>query len=249
MQTRRAPAPIPCENCPLRERPAFRNLSPEELAFMHRFKRGELVVAAGATILLEESASPHLYTILEGWAFRHKAIADGRRQVLNFALPGDLVGLQIAIMNDMQHTVTALTQTRLCVFQRDKVWSVFQGHPALGFAMTWIAAREEQLLDGHLLSVGQRRALERAAYLILHLYDRAEAVGYAADDAMQAPFGQGHFADALGITPVHLSRTLRKLRDRGLLAWRDDTLSILNRKELERVSAYERTETEPRPLI
>jgi CRP-like cAMP-binding protein len=246
---RRAPAPIPCENCPLRERPAFRNLSPEELAFMHRFKRGELVVEAGATILLEESASPHLYTILEGWAFRHKAIADGRRQVLNFALPGDLVGLQIAIMNDMQHTVTALTQTRLCVFQRDKVWSVFQGHPALGFAMTWIASREEQLLDGHLLSVGQRRALERAAYLILHLYDRAEAVGYAADDVMQAPFGQGHFADALGITPVHLSRTLRKLRDRGLLAWRDDTLSILNRKELERVSSYERTETEPRPLI
>jgi CRP/FNR family transcriptional regulator, anaerobic regulatory protein len=249
MQLRRPPHPVPCEHCPLRARPAFRALSPEELAFMHRFKRGELVVDPGATILLEESASPHLYTILEGWAFRHKAIADGRRQVLNFALPGDLVGLQIAIMNQMQHTVTALTRTRLCVFQRDKVWSLFNGHPALGFAMTWIASREEQLLDGHLLSVGQRTALERTANLVLHLYERAAAVGYAADDAMQAPFGQSHFADALGITPVHLSRTLRKLRDRGLLAWRDDTLSILDRPELERIAAYERIETEPRPLI
>ena len=246
---RRGPAPIPCELCPLRQRPAFRALSPEELAFMHSFKRGELVVDPGATILLEESASPHLYTILEGWAFRHKQIEDGRRQVLNFALPGDLVGLQLAIMNEMQHTVTALTRTRLCVFQRDKVWSVFTDHAALGFAMTWIAAREEQLLDGHLLSVGQRKALERVAYLILHLYERAEGVGYAGDDALQAPFTRAHFADALGITPVHLSRTLRRLRERELVRWRDESLVILNRPELERIASYERVEGARRPLI
>ena len=249
MQTRRAAAPIPCESCPLRERPAFRALSREEVAFMHRFKRGELVVEAGATILLEESASPHLYTILEGWAFRHKQLVDGRRQVLNFALPGDLIGLQVAIMNDMQHTVTALTRARLCVFERDKVWSVFTDNPALGFAMTWSAAREEQLLDGHLLSVGQRTARERAGYLALHLYERAAAVGYAADDVMRVPFSQAHFADALGITPVHLSRTLRKLRDDKLLVWRDDSMTFLNRAALERIAAYERVEGQTRPLI
>ena len=152
-------------------------------------------------------------------------------------------------MNEMQHTVTALTRTRLCVFQRDKVWSVFKDHPALGFAMTWIAAREEQLLDGHLLSVGQRNALERVAYLILHLYERAEAVGYAGDDILQAPFTQAHFADALGITTVHLSRTLRRLRERELVRWRDDSMVILNRPELERLAAYERIEGAERPLI
>ena len=247
--SRPTPAPIPCESCPLRRRPAFRELSQTELAFMHRFKRGELVVDPGATILLEDSASPHIYTILEGWAFRHKQIEDGRRQVLNFALPGDLLGLQIAVMNDMQHTVSALTRTRLCVFQRDKVWSVFADHPALGFAMTWIAAHEEQLLDGHLLSVGQRNALERVAYLVLHLYERAATVGYAGDDLLQAPFGQAHFADALGITTVHLSRTLRRLRERELLLWRDDMITILNRPELERIAAYEYVEGERRPLI
>ena len=249
MRSRRAPAPIPCASCPLRERPAFRALSREELVFMHGFKRGELIVDPGATILLEEAASPHLYTILEGWAFRHKAIEDGRRQVLNFALPGDLVGLQLAIMNEMQHTVTALTRTRLCVFQRDKVWSVFTDHAALGFAMTWSAAREEQLLDGHLLSVGQRKALERVAYLILHLYERAEGVGYAGADVLQAPFTRSHLADALGITTVHLSRTLRRLRDRQLVRWVDDRLEILNRPELERLAAYERIEGARRPLI
>ena len=249
MRSRRATAPVPCDQCPLRERRSFRNLSEGELAFMLSFKRGELVVAPGATILLEESASPHLYTILEGWAYRHKSLADGRRQVLNFALPGDLLGLQVAVMNDMQHTVTALTEARLCVFQRDKVWTVFEDHPELAFAMTWMAAHEEQLLDGHLLSIGQRSALERAAYLILHVYERAEAVGYAGEDELQAPFGQGHFADALGITPVHLSRTLKKLREQGLVQWRDDCLVILDRPRLEELAAYERTEPLPRPLI
>lgn len=247
--TRRGPAPIPCESCPLRELGVFRELSREEVAFMHRFKRGELIVDPGATILLEESASPHLYTILEGWAFRHKQIEDGRRQVLNFALPGDLVGLQLAIMNEMRHTVTALTRIRLCVFQRDKVWSVFADHPSLGFEMTWSAAREEQLLDGHLLSVGQRNALERVAYLVLHLYERAEGVGCAGNDALPAPFTQAHFADALGITTVHLSRTLRRLRERDLLRWTDSSIVVLNRPELERLASWERVEGARRPLI
>ncbi len=152
-------------------------------------------------------------------------------------------------MNEMQHTVTALTQTRLCVFRRDKVWSVYQNHPDLAFSMTWMAAREEQLLDSHLLSIGQRNALERASYLILHLYDRAAAVGYARKDTLQVPFGQSHFADALGITPVHLNRTLRKLRERGLVLWRDDGIVILDRRQLESVAKYERDERSRRPLI
>ena len=249
MRSRRIPEPVPCHECPLRALKTFRPLSEKEVSFLNNFKRGELVVEAGATILLEESASPHLYTILEGWAFRHKQLEDGRRQVLNFAFPGDLVGLQIAVMNDMEHTVTALTQTRLCVFQRDRVWQVYEDHAELAFSMTWIAAREEQLLDDHLLSVGQRSALERFAYLILHLYGRAEEVGYAADDRMAVPFGQTHIADALGITSVHLSRTLRKLRERGLMRWVDDTLEILDRTQLETLADYQFREPSRRPLL
>ncbi len=216
---------------------------------MHRFKRGELVVEAGATILLEQTPSPHLYTILEGWAFRQKQIEDGRRQVLNFGLPGDLVGLQMAIMGEMQHTVTALTRIRLCVFQRDDIWKMFRDHPELAFSITWMASREEQLLDGLLLSVGQRTAPERTAHLVLHLYDRAEAVGYAGDDAMQAPFSRTHFADALGITPEHLSRTLRKLRQNDLLRWSDDRIEIVNRAAVEELATYEPERDTPRPLI
>jgi len=240
---------VRCENCPLRQLPTFRELTGAEVDFMNTFKRGELIVDPGATILLEESASPHVFTLLEGWAYRHKQIADGRLQVLNFALPGDLLGLQLAIMNEMQHTVTALTRVRLCVFQRDNVWSVYRDHPSLGFTMTWVAAREEQLLDGHLLSVGQRNATERTVYLALHLYDRANAVGYADSDVLPTPFNHMHFANALGITPVHLSRTLRTLRDRGLMRWGDSGIFLQDRVALETLASYERPGKDRRPLI
>jgi len=61
--------------------------------------------------------------------------------------------------------------------------------------------------------------------------------------------GGADLADALGITTVHLSRTLRRLRDRELVRWADDSIEILNRPELERLAAYERTEGARRPLI
>ncbi len=241
--------PVSCRQCPLRKLPVFRPFSPRELDFMSRFKTGELVVEAGATVLMEETASPHLFTVLDGWAYRHKQLEDGRRQVLNFSLPGDLVGLQSAVMNHIQHTVTALTRTTLCVFQRDRIWTIFTDFPELSFALTWLAAREEQLLDGHLLSLGQRTALERAAFLFLHLYDRAERVGYAADGQMRAPFTQVHLADALGITNVHFSRTLKKLQDDNLLRWSEGMIYLRDRVKIEAIASYEAPPDQTRPLI
>lgn len=240
---------VRCKNCPLRRMRAFRNLDDRELAFLSRFKIGEMVVEAGSTILLEETSSPHLYTVLDGWVYRHKQTQDGRRQVLNFALPGDLVGLQAAMMNDIQHTVTALTRTTLCVFQRSRIWTVFTDFPELAFGLTWLAAREEQLLDGHLLSLGQRSALERCAYLFLHLYDRASRIGYAKDDKMAAPFTRTDLADALGITNVHLSRTLKKLHERKLLRWSDGIIDIGDRPHLEAIADYEPPTDTIRPLF
>lgn len=108
---------------------------------MSSFKRGELVAEAGSTILSEGSHSPHLYTVLSGWAFRFKTLQDGRRQILNYLLPGDLLGLQGSIMGEMEHSVEALTTMVLCVFQRDKLDSLFEGYPGLGFDVTWIAAQ------------------------------------------------------------------------------------------------------------
>src|SRR5882672_7314340 len=167
---------VPCEKCPLRDLHALREFSTKELEFVSEFKSGELNIQAGTNILLQGTNSAHLYTILSGWAFRHKTLPDGRRQILNLALPSDLLGLQGSVNDEMQHSVEALTDMILCVFPREKLWSLYTDHPTLAFDVTWLAAREEQMLDEGLLSVGRRTAMERLAYLLLAMFQRAEEV-------------------------------------------------------------------------
>lgn len=231
-----APVKTKCRYCPLRANTSFQDFSQEELRFIENFKIGELRLDAGTNILLEGARSPHLYTVLRGWSFRHKSLDDGRRQVLNFALPGDFMGLQMSVLGEMEHNVTAMTDVTLCVFDRERLWEVFKDYPDLSFSITWIAAREEQMLDGNLVSLGQRSARERIAYLVLQLYQRAEQVGLAGNQTMETPFTQSHLAEALGLTNVHVSRTLRRLEHEGLLEWRRPILRILDKSGLERVA-------------
>ena len=165
--------------CVLRGNPSFRPFEPDELKFVSTFKRGELVADAGSMILSEGSHSAQLFTLLSGWAFRYKTLEDGRRQILNYLLPGDLMGLQGSVIGEMQHSVESLSPVVLCVFQRDALSTLFKNQPGLAFDITWLASREERMLDENLLSVGRRSAMERAAYLIAFIYQRAARVGLA----------------------------------------------------------------------
>ena len=239
---------VPCEQCPLRGLPAFRDFTEQELNFVSNFKRGELVAEGGSTILSEGSHSPHLYTVLSGWAFRFKTLPDGRRQILNYLLPGDLIGLQGSILGEMEHSVEALTTMVLCVFQRDKLDGLFEGYPGLGFDVTWLAAREERMLDEHLLSLGRRTAVERAAYLLAFLYSRAETLGRV-KDRLQIPITQQHVADTLGLSIVHTNKTLRKLADKGLIRWLDRSCEVVDPEGLQELADWDGLNERKRPLI
>ncbi|MEX0953657.1 MAG: Crp/Fnr family transcriptional regulator [Rhizobiaceae bacterium] len=239
-----------CPNCPLRDNEHFRDFDKEQLAFVMAFKSGELRLDAGATILVEGSHSAHLYTILEGSAFRYKMLEDGRRQILNFVMPGDLIGLQSVLMAEMQHSIEALTPLRLCVFERDRVDEVFRDHPRLAYDVTWIAAREERILDEHLLSVGRRSAFERAAYLIAFLHRRATRSGFIRRKPHLLPVTQQHLADTLGLSVVHTNKTLRKLITRKLIAWRNHGCEVLDADALSDIAGWPDDEDEmPRPFI
>jgi CRP-like cAMP-binding protein len=241
---------VSCENCPLRSNPVFREFSPEELKFISSFKRGELRVDAGALILSEGAHSAQLFTLLSGWAFRYKTLEDGRRQILNYILPGDLVGLQGSVMGEMQHSVEALSPVVLCVFQRDKLPTLFANHPGLGFDITWLASREERMLDEILLSVGRRSAIERAAYLVAFIYQRARRAGGAGDgQRVLLPISQQHVADTLGLSIVHTNKTLRKLAERGLIRWHGRACEVLDEAGLLHVAGWAGLDEQKRPLI
>ena len=240
---------VPCEKCPLRKRPVFRPFEPEELAFVSRFKTGELSVDRGATVLVEGANSAHLYTVLSGWGFRYKLLPDGRRQILNYAMPGDLIGLQGSLMDEMSHSVEALSPMLLCVFERDQLHELYRRHPGLAYDITWLASREEQMLDENLLSVGRRTALERAAYLLAFIVQRAEAVGVEGGNPLELPITQQHVADTLGLSLVHTNKTLRKLVQRGLISWQERGCTVRDLDGLLGVARWEGIKETVRPLV
>jgi CRP-like cAMP-binding protein len=236
-------------DCWIRRLGSFRQFSPTELAFVSEFKVGQFAANAGSTIVSEGTRNPHLFTVFEGWGFRYKMLEDGRRQVLNYVLPGDLIGLQGVLMGEMQHSVEAITPMQLCVFEREKFSTLFERHAGLAFDVTWIAAQEERILDEHLLSIGRRSATERAAYLLAFLGNRARDTGLVNGGPITLMITQQHLADTLGLSIVHTNKTLRKLADRHVIRWLERGCEILDEAALRRIAGWQPGAPRQRPFI
>lgn len=236
-------------NCPLRNKELFAAKSEEDLRQIEQFKKGELQIEEGTTLLMEGSNAPQLYTALTGMGLRYKTLPNERRQVINFIFPGDFIGLQAAVMAEMQHTVVAATDMTLCVFDRAEFMTFFRNHPERAFDITWLAAVEEHFLGDALLTIGQRSALERVAWGLLQLYRRAQALDMTQGGQMPMPFRQQDFPDALGLSLVHTNKTLGKLRERQIATWRDGALSVANPSALAKIADVEWDELAERPFI
>jgi len=236
--------PPACAACRLRRTDAFTPVHPNTLDFIESFRSGVARVEAGATVLREQQPNGKLFTMYAGWAFRYKSLSDGRRQILNFLLPGDLVGLQQEFADSAIHGVEAVTDVTLCVFPREGLWELFRQHPELGYHVTWLSARGEGFVDDNLVTTGRRNASERVAMLLMHLYRRLQRLGLEDKDAdgqggsIEWPINQQHIADTLGLSLVHTNKTLRRLRHLGLHVIHNGRLRLLNPQALERVADY-----------
>ena len=244
---------VSCQACPLRALPLFIDHESTEVALIESMKREQIVVLADRSIIHEGQTNAPLYTLLSGWAFRFKTLSDGRRQILNFLLAGDFIGVQQKMGDASAHGVQALSDAVLCVFQRDVLWELHRSAPTLGFAVTWLTAHEESVVDDTLLSVGRRSAEERIATLLVVLYKRAAALMADVDTqtlGVPFPLTQQHIADGLGLSLVHTNKTLRKLERRGLHRIADGRLHLLDVNALTRIAdLYGDGKPSPRPLI
>jgi CRP/FNR family transcriptional regulator, anaerobic regulatory protein len=244
-----------CTHCRLRRTEAFTPVKTDTLEFIEAFRSGTTRVNAGATIVHEQQPNGKLFTLYSGWAFRYKSLSDGRRQILNFLLPGDLVGLQQEFSDSAMYGVEAVTDVSLCVFPRDGLWELFRKHPELGYDVTWLSARGEGVVDDNLVTTGRRNATERVAMLLMHLYRRMQRLGLEEKDAdgqggtVEWPINQQHIADMLGLSLVHTNKTLRRLLHLGLHDIQNGRLRLLNTKALERVADYYEQPRRQVPLL
>lgn len=197
-----------------------------------------MAIPANGTVIYEKSNAGKLYTMYAGWAFRYKTLSDGRRQILNFVLPGDFIGLQQEFAGIATHGIEAITQVQLCVFPHNGLWEFFKADPSLGYDVTWLAAREEGMVDDNLVTAGRRNAAERIAMLLMQLYRRIERMGLVENNSIAFPLNQQHIADALGLSLVHTNKSLRRLEQLGLHTLDNGRLTLRNTSALERIADY-----------
>lgn len=193
---------------------------------------GEDVIRAGGT------RTGALYTLYEGWGIRYRALPDGGRQILDFVLPGDLMGLPAALFESCAESIRALTPVTCCALDGNRLDALFREQPALARALFEGRLRDEERADTRLTLLGRLGASERLGYLLLELRDRLRARGLFAGRSGSLPLNRIHLADAIGLSKVHVMRALRQLRERGLAEVTGRILTIRDERRLARFSGY-----------
>lgn len=231
--------PTPCDACPLRASAATRDFSTEELDAVKRFKIGEVEVEARTEIIRVGERSPHLFTLLRGLAFRHHTLADGRRQILNFLFPGDLIGLQASLFDESPHGVKTLTPATLCLFERSRLTRLFREAPELAYDVVWLTAEQQSFVDLNLVAVGKFRSEQRIAFLLLSYWRRMQEAGLTEGYSCAFPMTQAHIADALGLSQPYANAALGKLRADALVRLGGGKLTILDMAGLKETAVVE----------
>jgi len=195
-------------------------------------------VRKGKDIMICGSHYHWLYVNRSGWLARYKILHNGSRQIIDFILPGQLVGLSACLFQRALYSVVAITKATLLTLPFDMVDDAFERHPALAKALFRSAALEGAILGEHLIDAARRSAYQRVSHLLLELLMRLNH-GQSADAmSFSMPLTQELIADALGLTPVHVSRTLRALREDGLIAMDGRSITILDFEALALLSDF-----------
>lgn len=196
------------------------------------------VIPARRTICHPKEWSEFIPIICQGWAASSITMLDGRRQILSFLLPGDLVSTACLLEPMSGRTVEAVTDVTCRKFSRTDLKSFLFQRPHLleKLSKTWIEERTQA--DQLALDLGRRTADERIARLILNLSERLAKRAMVNGRTMGFPLRQRHVADATGLTPVHVSKVLGEFQRAGLIEINRRTLTIVNETELRRVADW-----------
>jgi CRP-like cAMP-binding protein len=177
-------------------------------------------------IVYEGGPSTHCCVILSGWTCCYQLLTEGRRQILSFHVPGDLPDLQSLYLPGPDFGMAAVTRTNVAFVPHAELQKLADGSAAISRAMWREALVAAATHRAWITSLGRRDARQRFAHLACELYLRLEAVGLASDHSMPMPLRQPDLADALGLTSVHVNRTLKGMRAERLIDLHSRRLTI-----------------------
>lgn len=195
-------------------------------------------VDAGKYIVREGNKAENSCLLRSGFAYRHKIIGDGGRQIVAIHMAGDMVDLQNSLLKVADHSVQALTDAKIALIPRNAILELARSRPAVGEAM-WL----DTLVDGSIFrewiaNVGRRDSRARTAHVLCEFALRQEVAGLGERGRYDLPMTQDQLADVLGLTPVHVNRTLKSLEADGLIARNKRSVTIASWENLRKAGDF-----------
>jgi len=210
------------KNTPLvRKLGTFVRLSDDEYSVLETLHRDRRTFSAGRDLVLQGQTDQAAYILGTGWACSYKLLKDGQRQIVDFQVPGDFLGLRSVLLHISDHSIVPITEIEVTEVSVDDLLDAFGRFPRLAAAVLWSASRDEAMVVEHLVNVGRRSAATRLAHFLLELGAKLSVIGVGDKSGYPCPLTQYLLADALGLSAVHVNRVLRQLREDGLLTFRD----------------------------
>ena len=192
--------------------------------------------------MLREGDRPKSVTFLaEGFAFRHKIVADGGRQILSVHLPGDIIDLQHILLGHADHNIQTLTRVTVGAIPHTALLDLSFEQPTIGKALWRESLIEASIFREWIANVGRRDAKARTAHLICELAVRREAAGLGRRETYELPMTQEQLGDALGLTAVHVNRTLKSLQDAGVISRSKRSVTVADWERLRAVADFTST--------
>ena len=217
----------------------FADFAPEDAQLLESLCIDVRTYKAGQDVMHEGSDPSQLFVMLDGWAQRYKLLPDGSRQITAYMLPGDLCDIYVFILRQMDHTIGTLSDAKIAVFDKDALLKVTRANHRIAEALWWSTLVDEAVLRQWIVNVGQRQAYERVAHLFSELWLRLHMIGRTDGNAFYLPVTQAQLGDTIGLTPVHVNRTLQRMREEKLIELDSRRLKICDIDKLRKIASFD----------
>lgn len=196
-------------------------------------------VEAGVDVIPQGSTPSECCFVVEGWMCRYVLTANGSRQIVAFHIPGDLPDRDSLHLPHLDHAVSSISNGRVAFIPHDAILSLLKARPNLAVAFWRDAVVDAGVFRQWLTSVGRRTAKQRVAHLICEMFTRMEGLGLADGDHFSFPVTQAQLGDALGLSSVHINRTLQELKAEGVISWRGSIVTIHDEQQLREIGDFD----------
>ena len=227
------------ENALVRRLGTLADLEDEDRSRIAQLCKNTLQVRNRSHISKEGDRPDYVHVMLEGWGARYKTLQDGSRQIVDFVIPGDFCDLHVTLLREMDHGIVALSPCRVARINERQIAELTHENHRIIRAMWWSSLVDQAILREWVLNVGRRDAYGRIGHLLCEMHFRMKRVGLVENDQLSLPITQLELADATGLTPVHVNRTLKRLRGEKLIELKGRMLTMLDIVALQRAAGFD----------